>query len=134
MDRIEEMERKIQEMMQSMDICARHAKKIAGQLQLKGMEDVTCEEGSHCFKIYIGKRNLEGIEFDTISIVVSPDRYGNRLLDYDGRTNYVPKCIEGLLSNNGKVISQQYIEIMHFKNADEIVKKVNSLLELPVIV
>ena len=125
---------RIQEMMQSMDICARHAREIAGQLQLKGMEDVFCEEDSHCFKIYIGKRNLEGIEIDTISIAVAPDRCGNRLSDHDGRTNYIPQCIEGLLSNNGKLISEQYIEMMHFNNADEIFNKVRSLRELPVIV
>ncbi len=125
---------RIQEMMQSMDICARHAREIAGQLQLRGMEDVFCGEDSHCFKIYMGKRKLGEIEFDTLSVAVAPDRYGNRLSDHNGDTNYIPQCIEGLLSNNGKLISETYIEMMNFKNADEIVKKVNSLRELPVIV
>ena len=127
MDRIEEIERKIQEMMQSMDICARHAKEIASQLQLRGVKGVYYKSG-HCLKINIGKRRLGELVFDTLSVAVAPDRYMNRVSDYPGCEDYVPQCIEGLLSNDGKMISEDDFEMVYFNSIDDIISKVNDLV------
>ena len=65
-------------MEKSIEICGRRAKNIAGQLQFRGVEGISCGNG-HCLKINIGKRKLGEIVFDTLSVAVSPDRYGNRV-------------------------------------------------------
>ena len=127
MDRIQEMMRRIQETEKSMVFCERHAKEIASQLQLRGVEGVYYKSG-HCLKINIGKRRLGELVFDTLSVAVAPDRYMNRVSDYPDCEDYVPQTIEGLLSNDGKIISQDDFEMMNFKSIDDIIMKINELM------
>ena len=127
MDRIQEMRRRIQEMEKSMVFCERRAKEIAGQLQLRGVEGVYYKSG-HCLKINIGKRRLGELVFDTLSVAVAPDRYMNRVSDYPGCEDYVPQTIEGLLSNDGKMISEDDFEMVYFNSIDDIISKVNDLV------
>tara|TARA_E500000178_G_scaffold348238_1_gene402986 strand:+ start:1377 stop:1802 length:426 start_codon:yes stop_codon:yes gene_type:complete len=127
MDRFLEMRRRVQEMEKSMVFCERRAKEIVGQLQLRGVKGVYYKSG-HCLKINIGKRRLGELVFDTLSVAVAPDRYMNRVSDYPGCEDYVPQTIEGLLSNDGKMISQDDFEMLNFNSIDDIILKINELM------
>ena len=117
-----------QEILDNINICDQYSKEIAKKIIYLG-HDVHI--GKCSFRISFGQRIMNEFIYDTLSIAVAPNREGNRSKDHNDKKIFKPKCIQGLLMNQGKIIDNSKYPLLDFEDINAILSEINRLQSMP---